>query len=144
MPIVEWNDSYLVGIEDIDQHHRHLVQLLNDTYDAFTDGSHQEKLGGVLDELIDYATYHFACEERWMQDSSYPGLSVHREEHERFIGRIVEIQKDFHARRANLTLEVLSFLKNWLTSHILQNDAGYGRFVAAARERRTGAEIKLI
>ena len=142
MPIFEWNDSYSVGIDEIDRHHRQLVQLLNDTYDAFSEGSHREKLGGILDELIDYATYHFACEERWMEESSYPELPAHRGEHARFIDRVVEIQKDFHAERSHLTLEVLSFLKNWLTSHILRNDGAYGRFVAAGA-RRPGAEISL-
>jgi hemerythrin len=142
MPIVEWSETFSVGIGEIDQHHRHLMDLLNKLYDDFSEGSAAKDLGPVLDELVDYATYHFSCEERWMTQSSYPKLPEHRGEHERFIRRVNEIQKDFLNTGTRVYLETLTFVKNWLTNHILQTDAEYGRYIAAGRDL-PGVAIRL-
>jgi hemerythrin len=128
MSIFVWDESFELGIEQFDEHHRHLVGLLNKTYDDFTAGTSHESLESTLDELIDYATYHFAAEEHWMKEHRYPDLRQHLDEHERFSRRVVEIQKDYHGRKVKLSLEVLSFLKNWLSNHILKTDAAYGKF----------------
>ena len=132
MPIFEWNEGYAVGVAEIDRHHLHLVGLLNDMYDGFEQGVVSYDFGSVLDRLIDYATYHFSCEEGWMAASRYPGLAAHQEEHRRFVGRVVEMQKDLTAREAKIYLETMIFLKNWLADHILKRDAEYGRFAAGA------------
>ncbi|MDR3579585.1 MAG: bacteriohemerythrin [Oryzomonas sp.] len=128
MSIFVWDESFELGIEQFDEHHRHLVGLLNKTYDDFTAGTSQESLGSVIDELIDYATYHIAAEEHWMKEQRYPDLQQHQEEHNGFTRRIVEIQKDYHGRKTNLSLEVLILLKDWLSDHILKTDAAYGKF----------------
>src|SRR6185369_16889118 len=64
MPIMQWNVRYLVGIQEIDQHHKHLVELLNKTYDEFREGAEIEK--STIDELVDFSGYHFSYEERLM------------------------------------------------------------------------------
>jgi hemerythrin len=130
MPILEWDKSFELGVAQFDEHHRQLVSLLNETYDNFTSGANYETLGAVLDKLIDYATYHFAAEEYWMDLNKYDGLQQQREEHNKFSRRVAEIQKDFHKGKAHLSIEVLTFLRNWLTDHILKIDAEYGRFAA--------------
>ncbi len=67
MPIIEWNEQFVLGVPEFDEHHQHLVMLLNKTYDDFINGASKETLSLILDELIDYATYHFAAEEHWMK-----------------------------------------------------------------------------
>lgn len=128
MSFMLWDVSFELGIHEFDEHHKHLVDLLNMTYDGFTFDAEHSELEAVLDHLIDYATYHFATEEHWMEIHKYPQRSHHIEEHERFSQRVVEIQKDFHHGKTNLNLEVMQFLKNWLTEHILSTDAAYGDF----------------
>ena len=130
MTFLEWDPGFELGIHEFDEHHKHLVDLLNMTYDGFVGKAERDELGAVLDALIDYAAYHFAAEEHWMELQSYPGLLQHREEHARFCTRVVEIQKDFHQGKANLSLETLQFLNDWLFNHILKTDAEYGRFAA--------------
>lgn len=145
MSFLEWDKNFELGIEQFDGHHKHLVALLNETYDIFTCGGKREALGAVLDKLIDYATYHFAAEEQWMGLQGYDGLTHHREEHTRFSHRVVEIQCDFQKGKTHLSLEVLTFLKNWLSDHILKSDADFGRYAAnmphAALSRLTSTAI---
>lgn len=131
MPIIEWSDTFLLGVEQFDGHHKHLVHLLNKAYDDLTSETRKENAGRLLDELVDYATYHFAAEEYWMKENAYPKLPEHAAEHDRFSRRIVEMLKDYHAGRLTIPLELVTFLYNWLSSHILDSDADYGRFIAA-------------
>ena len=128
MPLVEWFKSFDLGIEEFDEHHRHLVGLLNIVFDVFMGGAGHEALRAVLDELINYATYHFTAEEHWMGVHDYPQLTQHCEEHGQFSSKVREIQEDFRNGKTKLSLEVMHFLKNWLTNHILRTDAEYGLF----------------
>lgn len=135
MPFIKWIASYELGIEEFDEHHKHLVHLINMMYDGITCGAAHDELEAVLDELIDYATYHFAAEEYWMTVHKYPGLQEHSEEHEKFCKRVVEVQTDFHKGKTKLGLEVMQFLNTWLKEHILKTDAEYGRYAKEADTR---------
>lgn len=139
MALMLWDPSFELGIHEFDEHHKQLVHLLNLSYDSFCFEAEHNELGAVLDELVDYATYHFAAEEHWMEACNYPGKSQHFEEHGRFSGRIVEIRNDFHIRKAHLNLEVMQFLKNWLIDHILKTDAAYAQFAKTAALNRAAA-----
>lgn len=125
MPIVEWSQVFSLNLEPFDSHHQHLVGLLNKTYDDFTAGASKENLAAVLDELVDYACYHFAAEELWMQENDYQRLKQHTEEHEVFSRKVVTLQKDFFNNKAGVSLEVLTFIKEWLIAHIMSSDADY-------------------
>lgn len=131
MPVISWNDSFSIGIPQIDEHHQHLFFLVNKTYDEFISRDSAKNLTALLDELIDYATYHFSMEEHWMRESEYPDLTIHQKEHDSISKRVIELHSSYHKGEVHLSLEVLSFLHSWLTNHILQSDAAYGRFVAA-------------
>jgi hemerythrin len=129
MPFIKWYKKYELGIEELDEHHRHLVDLLNMAYTGINNGAERDELGAVLDELSRYAQYHFAAEEHGMEVNQFPNPSIHINEHEKFSTRIKGFQKEFHAGRSDLSVEVVQFLYNWLMYHILHTDAEYGRFV---------------
>jgi len=125
MPLLEWQDKFNLGIAPFDAHHQHLVMLLNTAYDNFVSGIPAETAGPMLDELVDYATYHFNAEESWMKENGYAKFDEHLEMHNRFTRRITEMQKDFVNDRHNVPLEILTFLAGWLSTHILSADAEY-------------------
>jgi len=137
MPIIEWNVNFLVGIQEIDRHHKHLVNSLNEAYDRFREGKEIEL--SFLQELVDYAAHHFACEESWMKKTSYPNLAAHQEEHALFTSRVCEFKREYK-RNARISVELLWFLCNWVTHHIRETDAEFGRFVDVhkIRSRRAG------
>src|SRR6185369_7007438 len=105
---------------------KHLVELLNKTYDEFREGAEIEK--STIDELVDFSGYHFSYEERLMVELSYPKLDQHKKEHELFTLRILEFQNKY-TRHKNISVEILWFLCNWVTHHILETDAEFGNFV---------------
>ena len=132
MPLIVWDDSLSLSDATMDEHHRHLVQLLNRTYDDFANGAPAEMLGGVIHDLLNYATYHFSTEERLMAESAYPDLEEHRDEHSRFVLKIAKLQKNFQEGDRNLSFETISFLKNWIVHHIRESDVRYGEFATSS------------
>lgn len=133
MPIVEWNDSFLVGVEPFDGHHKHLVDLLNRSYTELVHAAPLESCGELLEELSDYVSYHFVAEELWMMENSYPRYEKHIAEHNNYIKQLQEFQQDYRQGRAETSLEVFTFLRRWLVEHILTSDADYGRFISTLK-----------
>lgn len=131
MELFSWEERFAIGIPQIDDHHRHLVGLLNKAYDDFLHHAPQAELDALFNDLIDYATYHFAAEEHRMETSRYPGMAAHKRQHGEFIRRVVEMHKDLQKQQLYF-LEALGFLKEWLTDHILRTDIELGRYLTAA------------
>jgi len=129
MPLMEWNDRMSVGVTQFDAEHKKLISLINDLFDAVQAGRGRDALGGILDGLITYTKTHFANEEANMQKLGYPDLSIHRKEHEALTQQVLEVQRKYHSgATAMLSMEVLTFLKNWLIKHIQGTDKLYGPF----------------
>lgn len=142
MAFITWDDSLLIGMKEIDLDHRHLVDLLNRAYDDVISKGSITSTGAILEELYDYATYHFTREEETMAAVEYPNQAEHAAEHLRFIRRITEMHRDYLDGRGTVALEVVTFLKNWLVNHITQVDAKLGTF-AASRTQPMGFELSL-
>jgi hemerythrin len=130
MPIVEWNSSFFIGVKQFDEHHKHLVGLINRVYDNLTTGASAGSVDAILDELIDYTSYHFAVEENWMREQEYPEVDEHVIEHESFVRRVTQMLHDIRANKDLIMLELITFLNKWLVEHILKVDAEYGRYIA--------------
>lgn len=128
MSLFFWNNRYEIGIPQIDEHHRHILHLLNMLYDMFITSADTETAGNLLDELIDYTIYHFYTEERWMHDHGYPKSQLHMLEHDEFSRHINLFYDDFCKGKAFLSVEILTFLHTWLATHIIEQDAELGRF----------------
>jgi hemerythrin len=129
MSHVMWDDKYLIGIEQFDDHHKHLIKLLNDTYDLYLPSRQAEgKVSHMLQSLAQYAKYHFDMEENWMFDHGYPGMKEHVSEHQEFITKVAGFEKALEGGAANLPVDIISFLRVWLLAHISLTDSKCGAF----------------
>jgi hemerythrin len=129
MPLLFWDDKYLIGIKHLDDDHRLLVKILNELCGLYV--SHRFKDGKVeamLDSLFTYSVEHFASEENWMREANFPGLEIHTLDHGRFVSRLSEFSRKVKHEGGVLTLDMISFLRVWLVSHILQTDSALGEF----------------
>jgi len=127
----EWNDSFLTGIGEIDEQHRQLVRLIDEFYLTMRQRTPQAGLVRLLKGMIEYAQSHFATEERWMREYSYPGLDAQIAQHTRFVEKVREITDRFVSGQLILSLEITSFLRDRLSQHILGTDKELGRFLTA-------------
>jgi len=130
--LVEWTKALSVGVEQFDDQHTRLIDMVNELHDAMMNGKGTGALGGILASLIDYTGTHFADEERVLQANAYPGLAQHRLEHVKLVEQVKALQKRFQVERGTvLTLDVMKFLKDWLVNHIQTEDRKYGVFLNA-------------
>lgn len=129
MSYIDWRPEYSVGIPSIDKQHQQLVKMLNELYDAMQSGQGQAALGKVLIGLAQYCVEHFAAEERLMTQHGYPDLAAHRDVHQKMTAKVTSLLQEFKAGKTQLSVSVASFLKDWLTKHILQTDMKYGPFL---------------
>jgi hemerythrin-like metal-binding protein len=128
MPLFQWTPAYSVKVEKFDEHHRQLFALINKLYDAMKEGKGKTVLDGVFKELIEYTVMHFGAEEEQMKTLRYPEMSAHLEEHRLLKEKVMEYQAKFLGGNMFVTVEVLEFLKNWLTNHIQKVDTKYSEF----------------
>lgn len=128
MPIIEWNDSFSVNVAEIDFQHKKLVSMINELNDAMAKGKGKDAIGKIIDGLVSYAGTHFATEEKYFDMFKYPGSLSHKKEHADFVKKVGEFQEGFSKGDLALTIEVMRFLKDWLTKHILGLDKKYGPF----------------
>ncbi len=127
---VEWTDELSVGIEEIDEQHKVLVNLINRLFDETV--VHQADptvMDEILHELIEYTVIHFAVEESLFRIFDYPETELHTRHHNELKAQVLEIQKKVKQREAVVNTELLIFLKKWLENHILHEDKRYGPFL---------------
>jgi hemerythrin len=129
MPFLRWNSDLETNIKKIDDQHKKLVQLINDLFDAMNAGKSKEALGGILHELVEYTKMHFATEESFFKLHHYPDSIKHQKEHNDLATQVLEFQKQFNEGNARVTVQLMNFLKDWITNHILGSDKKYGPFL---------------
>ena len=130
-PWFVWNDSFAVGIQTFDGHHKGLFQLVNGLYDSVEAGLQDEELRRFLAELIRYTMTHFEAEEAAMEGFSYPGILEHRKEHKQLTEQVLAFVRQCHLKKATISVSLLEFLQDWLTKHILESDLRMSQFLRA-------------
>ncbi|MBE9536742.1 MAG: hemerythrin family protein [Proteobacteria bacterium] len=123
MPLIEWDDSKLsVGIELIDTQHKKWVDIMNELDEAILSMKGQKVLEKIFAEMVDYVHYHFAEEEKLMEEGAYASLDEHKRMHSIFREHIKKYQKGFQSGDLVLCSQVMSTLKSWLQGHIMVED----------------------
>ncbi len=127
---VEWTDDLSVGIEEIDEQHKILVNLINRLFDETV--LHQATgnvIEEILHELVEYTVIHFAVEESLIRIFHYPGTESHTRHHDELKAQVLDIQAKIQRGEATINNELLMFLKKWLENHIISEDKLYGPFL---------------
>ncbi len=127
-PFITWKDRYSVGVDLFDSQHKRLFTLINDVHEAMAMGSGKERMGSILTELIDYTAKHFNEEEELMKKTGYDGYEAHHEKHTSLVETVVGFKNDFDSGAAEVDLKLMSFLKDWLSKHIMGTDMRYKKF----------------
>ncbi len=121
--IFPWNHNFETGLEDIDEQHRVLVNILNRLAWHFASSSSKEDGSHLLDELIAYASYHFEYEEGvWKKSFGESEIfGNHHESHQVFFTRILTLRQST-APQEDVLADLFDYLTRWLAYHILESD----------------------
>ncbi|MBR4982081.1 MAG: hemerythrin family protein [Lachnospiraceae bacterium] len=153
----QFTEDCLIGVEQIDNEHRRLFELVNETADLLMkDTVNRNDVTKLFTELNEYAVLHFRHEEEYMQEVNDPELPRQKEMHQAFVSKLKEIELgDIKSTDDKETVKnILEFVARWLFSHILSSDTMIGVFqkmdakneetkdpFAFTDEYRTGIEI---
>ncbi len=119
-----WNDSFLLNIDVIDNQHKKffdifdLILLLSKSEDIV-------KVSAVIEELRDYAQYHFKAEETLMQNAHSENMEFHIIQHQFFVNKIAEFTIAKNYNNPVLTNQIVVFMRKWLLMHITEIDRMY-------------------
>jgi hemerythrin len=129
MALFQWNSEYSVGISRFDSQHKRLIELLNQLHEGMRAGYGRKVLLNLLHALQDYTQHHCAEEELAMAFYRYPQAAEHRAEHDELRARIAQYLAEFEANKLNkIDVEMVNFVLQWLTQHIMGVDRKYCEF----------------
>ncbi len=129
MPMLEWNDGLSIGIPEVDTQHQGLVGMVNKLHDSMKEDAATEVLLEIVEDMREYTVVHFGTEEDYMRRYEYPEYDFHKSEHEDFVAKVVQLERDYKSGKVALSMEVLNFLSDWLVTHIVDTDKEMGVFL---------------
>jgi len=129
----DWKDSFKVDVAEIDRQHMKLFDIggrISDLVMADDGYDHYDEIVLIFEELKNYAIYHFNYEEQLLEQHGYKDLDTQKIQHMFFIKKLEKIQKsDIDANQKETLKNLITFVYDWISSHILKSDMAYKEFL---------------
>lgn len=135
--VFPWSHTFETKIASVDKQHKRLVMLLNKMGSKLARGDDLLEIDKVIDELYDYADYHFQLEEKvWEERFQDDEWKVkHQKTHSDFIAKVNDFrQQEQVGKNKKLYEHVLRFLIYWLVHHILDDDMRMAKVIRSMDE----------
>lgn len=116
MPVMEWKESFDLGVSRMDDTHHEFVDLYNAMAEAGSDGFLE-----ALDRFIEHTVSHFEQENRWMEKVGFP--ACHKSEHDRVLAVMREVRGLVAAGDKFLGKQLVEELPAWFDNHATGMDA---------------------
>ncbi len=129
MPLIEWSEALSTQIPSIDRQHRVILGYINELHDGVENGEFRGVLDNVLRGLVGYTRTHFAYEEMLFKRFGYEQQQEHKAVHQRMVDKVDDFKNRFAKGETDIGPELLEFLKDWLSHHILEDDMAYSKFM---------------
>lgn len=120
---MQWNESYNIGIDVIDNQHRQILDYIN-ALESIRHTGDRGKIKEVLEDLIDYTQSHFSFEENLLEQVNYQYLPSHRGIHALFVKRLTDYRQKFEEGHS-IENDLYRLLSKWLINHIQHDDQDY-------------------
>lgn len=124
--------THLFGIQEIDQDHLELAEILNKLNAAVRSNESSDVIAQLFDKLTEQIRSHFQNEDRLIDKYGYTDNDVHKNEHKRLLDEL-DYLKDKFNRGGEMV--VLFALKEWLLRHISNSDSLLGDFILQQRAK---------
>ncbi|MBN2756345.1 MAG: hemerythrin family protein [Bacteroidales bacterium] len=128
MAFLNWENSFSVGVDSLDEQHKVLIEMINDFYENIKTRSNKENISLLLKKMKEYTILHFKTEEAYLKKINFPQTENHKKEHDKFIEKVADVEKKFNEGKMVLSVEITTFLKEWLKTHILIIDMKYANY----------------
>ena len=127
----EFKEEYVTGVDSIDDEHKRLFEIADETYRLSKEEflvDKYDQVRQILEELKDYALLHFEHEEAYMESINYKQMFVQKVQHDQFREKVNDLDLDHLDENSDdMIAEILEFLTGWLVNHILEHDKQIGQ-----------------
>jgi len=121
--MMNWHESFSVGVRMIDDQHQKLFALINELIVALNTQQQEEVFQRTLDAVLDYTKMHFKTEEELFK--IHPHFKEHRSIHCQFVENIKKLAIDYNGDANESFQKLLGDLIAWLQNHILKTDISF-------------------
>lgn len=134
---VAWSDALSVGVEEIDDQHKELINRLSAFLESLQSGASKGEILKLMGFLQIYVKRHFEDEEKLQLMSDFPDYASHKQEHESFKRKLVKLNTlvlgDGDDKGA--AEEMRRTLVDWLVNHIQVRDKAIGTYLASKEQK---------
>lgn len=128
--MINWSENFSVNNNEIDQQHRKLIEIINHVALVIKNHDYSmEELLNIVDGLDKYIREHLSYEEILMRTYSYPELLVHENQHNLLRIKMDEINIFNVDNSRKFYDDMLVYLVEWLSIHIMNSDKLLGTFL---------------
>ncbi len=124
---MQWQPSYALGIDEIDQQHQKLLTHAAEIIGAIQQEKSWSDIYYLIEALRKFASFHFQFEEALMRMFGYPEHDGHARSHESFFSRLAALERQ--AIHDQLENNVVQMLTDWVMNHILCSDRDYVEYL---------------
>lgn len=126
--MLQWNPLLALGDAEIDGQHRELFRRFGALVLAMRSGDRNE-IGLLFAFLGEYVVLHFQAEERVMRDTAFPGATVHKAAHARFVREYEDLKRLYEANGPThgVAVKTETWIEDWFRSHIAGLDQALAR-----------------
>ena len=128
--LFEWDESFLIGIEELDYEHKVLIDDINKLHDELARHEQESEIRKCLGDIFARMQAHFALEERVMKEHKYEFFDEHKREHDKLLDSYTEYMLQFmNDSDAFSDISIEDTLKRWVLNHITTSDIKMSQMV---------------
>ena len=124
---MQWKDEYSVGVAEIDDQHKGVVDLFSVIDAAIENRESWSEVFFKLERLREHARFHFSVEESLMRMHGYSKQAEHVALHKHFLDKLDQLQMTPLSR--HVTMNAINYLSNWYAEHLKSQDQDFFRYI---------------
>ncbi len=132
MARIRWQPAFETGISEVDNQHRQFIRLVNSLEDLLGTGEDVDvdAVRSILEELVDYADYHFSYEQEFQEKMAFSDRAEHTARHDEFRRWLRSNLTNADLEDSRTILDLLNHLMDWFLTHVLVDDMKFGQAYA--------------
>lgn len=121
--LFKWDDSFLIGIEELDHEHRVLIDDINRLHEELARSEERSEIAKCLGDIHARMQAHFALEEHVMKEHAYEFFDEHKREHDQLLEDYTECMMRFlNGESVSSDNPVEECLSHWVVDHLNTSD----------------------
>ncbi len=126
--LLEWDDSLSVGIAEMDNEHKELVEVMNRFYREIQTEGTVTDLTKKLSDFQSVFAQHLNAESTLLRNNNDPQRQAHLDEHDRFLKEIDQLIERNRSGE-DVSLDFFEQLGPWIRDHTMAFDKPFAEYV---------------